>query len=500
MTAHGKDLAPWLRRLAVYRYAAAAIDGKRVLELSCGAGRGAAFLADLGASRVVGVDEDRSAVAAPTPAAARDGVDLRAGRYGSLEFDDGAFDVVIVPDGAPVLRRRPVVDELRRVLAADGCLIAIVDNADRPGTSGGMSYFELGERLEPAFSPVRLLADAPFVAASIVEFAGDDAPAEVELDTALRALASDDDDDVAGYVAVCGPGGAAVAGRFAIVQLPTLAGVAAAAADLGIAGRRGPADAADVRQLRARLHELLAERAEHAKRVEALKAQVEDAQQETGRVAAEAGIELNRARRELSAMRKRVLELEAKVAAAEEAAGAPAGPPAPERIGAVAEDGHAAGAAEGDAAGAEPTTARLRAVAAAGDGAPTSERATQRMAPLTGVGETPDGRAETERIAEALAAHAAAMRAIERELAERTEFAEELRAERDAAAARADELAAEVARVRRALAEKDAELRRWRTRASLAEGELVKLRRALPTAAPEAAPVVVEFSGSSGER
>ena len=49
-------LADWLRRLPHYLYVADLIAGKQVLEIGCGSGEGAKFLADHGAARVVGVD------------------------------------------------------------------------------------------------------------------------------------------------------------------------------------------------------------------------------------------------------------------------------------------------------------------------------------------------------------------------------------------------------------------------------------------------------------
>ena len=56
------SLSPTYWRLARYLYAADLVAGKRVLDLGCAEGEGAALLLDRGAQSVVGLDLDAPAV------------------------------------------------------------------------------------------------------------------------------------------------------------------------------------------------------------------------------------------------------------------------------------------------------------------------------------------------------------------------------------------------------------------------------------------------------
>jgi ubiquinone/menaquinone biosynthesis C-methylase UbiE len=94
---------------------------ERVLEIECGDGDGALFLArEFPTARVRGVDRSERRVRA---ARARVGLDpegriaFKAGRPGALPFPDGFFDLVAQVDG------RPPVAEVARVLRPGGHLI-----------------------------------------------------------------------------------------------------------------------------------------------------------------------------------------------------------------------------------------------------------------------------------------------------------------------------------------------------------------------------------------
>src|SRR4051812_44124277 len=103
---------PLNRRLAVYGYLAPLVVGRRVIEVGCGTGAGSVRLQALGAAEVLGVDGDARAIA-------------RAGRgipastdLGGLEFralearalrNVGKFDLVVVPDAAPLLGPSPAI-------------------------------------------------------------------------------------------------------------------------------------------------------------------------------------------------------------------------------------------------------------------------------------------------------------------------------------------------------------------------------------------------------
>jgi ubiquinone/menaquinone biosynthesis C-methylase UbiE len=94
---------------------------ERVLEIECGDGEGALFLArEFPVARVRGVDRSEQRVRA---AIARVGLDpegrvaFKQGRPSSLPYPDGFFDLVVAVDA------RPAVSELSRVLRPGGRLI-----------------------------------------------------------------------------------------------------------------------------------------------------------------------------------------------------------------------------------------------------------------------------------------------------------------------------------------------------------------------------------------
>jgi len=116
---------------------------ERVLEVECGDGDGALFLArEFPAARVRGVDRSSERVRAAT---ARVGLDpegravFKTGRPGALPYPDGFFDLVAQVDG------RPPVAEIARVLRPGGHLI--LARSQRPGAAGRLATRLLHRRL-----------------------------------------------------------------------------------------------------------------------------------------------------------------------------------------------------------------------------------------------------------------------------------------------------------------------------------------------------------------
>jgi ubiquinone/menaquinone biosynthesis C-methylase UbiE len=112
---------------------------ERVLEVECGDGDGALFLArEFPAARVRGVDRSPDRVRAAT---ARVGLDpegriaFKAGRPGALPYPDDFFDLVAQIDG------RPAVAEIARVLRPGGHLIVV------RLAGGGLGAWFLRQRL-----------------------------------------------------------------------------------------------------------------------------------------------------------------------------------------------------------------------------------------------------------------------------------------------------------------------------------------------------------------
>jgi ubiquinone/menaquinone biosynthesis C-methylase UbiE len=125
---------------------------ERVLEIECGEGDGALFLArEFPVARVRGVDRSTELIQA---ARARVGLDpegrvaFKVGRPRSLPFPDDHFDLVAEVDG------RPPVAEIARVLRPGGHLILA-----RSQAAGGLGAWLLRRRLRRhGIEPVATMA------------------------------------------------------------------------------------------------------------------------------------------------------------------------------------------------------------------------------------------------------------------------------------------------------------------------------------------------------
>ena len=104
--------SPW-----IVRFAPLIAPGARVLDLACGHGRHARFLAARG-HRVVAVDRDGAALAtlAGVPGVETRGLDLEAGAW---PLPGERFDAIVVVN----YLHRPLFGHLRDALAADGVLL-----------------------------------------------------------------------------------------------------------------------------------------------------------------------------------------------------------------------------------------------------------------------------------------------------------------------------------------------------------------------------------------
>jgi SAM-dependent methyltransferase len=244
---------PFSRRLAVYGYLAPLVVGRRVIEVGCGTGAGAARLQALGAADVLGVDTDPRAIA-------------RAGRgvaasseLGGLEFralepralrGAGEFDLVVVPEAAALLGPSPMITAatLQALCGPGGQVALLVQSADAPGPAAGpgaAGYYEVVELLQQAFPRVRMFGLTPFAAFGLAEFA--EAPSGLRIDGALVEEAGEHPTH---YLAVAGPDEDFDLG-YALMQIP-------AAADGGAAVPAIEArstSSADVSDLRRRLAE-----------------------------------------------------------------------------------------------------------------------------------------------------------------------------------------------------------------------------------------------------
>ena len=200
------SLSPSYFRLARYLYAADLVGGKRVLDLGCSDGEGAALLLDRGAQSVVGLDVDAQAVSrGQSRQSAR--LQLRAvsaehlfAEGGLLRLVSGmTFDVIFVSGDRTWLKTPGFLSALRWLLSPGGQLIWSACSREAfPSASGAIGYFELLDSLEGArLGPVTMLGQSPFFAAALAPFGVTD-PALI-LDDSL-ALSEPPDE----YVALCG--------------------------------------------------------------------------------------------------------------------------------------------------------------------------------------------------------------------------------------------------------------------------------------------------------
>jgi SAM-dependent methyltransferase len=160
--------------LARYRWAAALVEGKRVLDAGCGTGYGAELLARAGAGEVVGVDLDEEVIEAAKKAAAAAATyataDLR-----ELPAELGDFDVVVCFEVLEHLDEpENALDRLVVALRPDGVLVVSSPNRDvyPPGNPYHKHEFrpdELAKALEARFTHVALVRQQDWLASGLFD-------------------------------------------------------------------------------------------------------------------------------------------------------------------------------------------------------------------------------------------------------------------------------------------------------------------------------------------
>ena len=147
---------------ARYALAASLARGRRVVDLGCGLGYGAAAMADAGAVTVEAIDASAPAI----NVARRDygiGVRYTIGDIRELPYDDASFDLAVCFEVIEhVLEHDRLLDEIRRVLAPTGVLLISTPNrgsypADNPWHIRELTTDELARALGERFANVNLL-------------------------------------------------------------------------------------------------------------------------------------------------------------------------------------------------------------------------------------------------------------------------------------------------------------------------------------------------------
>lgn len=157
---------------ARYAFVAPLAAGRHVLDAGCGEGYGTAVLARAGAASAVGVDVSENAVARAR-ATAGTAASFHRQDLHELAFEDDSFDVAVCFEAIEhVVDRDRVLDELRRVLAANGVLA--ISTPNRGVYLRGNPYHlyeytsaELVEALQRRFANVRLYGQQSYTATLI---------------------------------------------------------------------------------------------------------------------------------------------------------------------------------------------------------------------------------------------------------------------------------------------------------------------------------------------
>lgn len=208
----------WSQRLPLYAYLRPLWAGRRVLEVGSGTAEGAALLAEQGAGQVIGVDMD-SALLQQVRArqGQRTNLELRAlpsltGLSGIVE----RFDLVLVPDGATLVRDPQMLGALRGLVAPRGRLVIAAPSADRQGGffGRGIGYYDLVDSLTPLFPQVAMFAQTPFLGFGLVQFDGVADAVRIE-----GSLLVGREEQPSHYVAIAGADPLPSLG-YALVQVP----------------------------------------------------------------------------------------------------------------------------------------------------------------------------------------------------------------------------------------------------------------------------------------
>jgi len=307
------------RRLPRYLAVAPFLGGRRVLDLGCGEGRGAAWLAAGRSREVVGGDEDADLIAHAERTLGRPGLSFVEVVSSALPFSDRSFDAALVMDGELLQAGlSEAVGELKRVLTPGGFVAIALDNPARKalpvsGESGGAPGDGTGHGLFAAlrrrFARVRLIGQAPVIGFLFGDLAAPDGGW-----TAPSLSADLLDGDVGeqdAWMALCWDDGAS-APTFdpTLVRLPfdALADhllAEAAERDLRAQSARQGADQAE--DFQARLDELET----------ALREAVRDAETDSGRTSPAAAEDREglRLRSEVAARERRIEDLEGEIRA-----------------------------------------------------------------------------------------------------------------------------------------------------------------------------------------
>jgi len=154
-----------------YRFASQFVKGKRVLDIACGEGYGAAALHQSGAASVIGIDVSPDAC---QHARKKYGLDARVGDAQNIPLAKASVDVVVCFETIEhISQPGQFLDECARVLAPGGMMIVSTPNRDvyhkhaphNPFHLKELNEAEFVELLNARFKKTRLFTQRPEFAA-----------------------------------------------------------------------------------------------------------------------------------------------------------------------------------------------------------------------------------------------------------------------------------------------------------------------------------------------
>ena len=202
----------WEERLVHYQYIEDLLEGQRVLEVGCGSGAGAHYLARR-ALQVISVDPSASALDNSRYAYSQPNLTFMRTEPANFQLKDNSFDMVLVPELKRFSTWGAFMPELRRVLKPGGTALFAVSNGDRGGAEG-MALAEFEEYLSHTFPNIRLMGEIPFSGVTVADF-NPDGDASPLLDCSLVP----EDEDPSTYVALCSGAPLSSLG-YGVLQIP----------------------------------------------------------------------------------------------------------------------------------------------------------------------------------------------------------------------------------------------------------------------------------------
>ena len=141
--------APFWEHIYRYRFAIRFVRGRRVLDVACGEGYGAAALARAGAARVIGIDLSEEAC---EHARQKYGVDARSGDAHRIPLPDRSVDVIVSFETIEHLNTPAAfLDECVRLLAPGGTLVISTPNREAFHEAAIANPFHCSEMTQAEF-------------------------------------------------------------------------------------------------------------------------------------------------------------------------------------------------------------------------------------------------------------------------------------------------------------------------------------------------------------